>query len=109
VVLCSPRPIADEILYDAQLCGVQEVFQIAGTKAMVAMAFVTEAKRQISQRLYGAAIDMPAGPSEVLLIADADATPTFVACDLLSQAEHGADSQVILVTPDAAMPRWRRQ
>ncbi|VFS90448.1 Histidinol dehydrogenase [Raoultella planticola] len=55
-------------------------------------AFVTEAKRQVSQRLDGAAIDMPAGPSEVLVIADSGATPDFVASDLLSQAEHGPDS-----------------
>ncbi|MBQ0956183.1 histidinol dehydrogenase [Serratia symbiotica] len=121
VVLCSPPPIADEILYAAQRCGVQEVFQIGGAQAIAAMAFgtdsvprvakifgpgnafVTEAKRQISQRLDGAAIDMPAGPSEVLVIADAGATPAFVAGDLLSQAEHGADSQVLLLTPDAAM------
>ena len=65
-------------------------------------AFVTEAKRQVSQRLDGAAIDMPAGPSEVLVIADAGANPTFVASDLLSQAEHGPDSQVVLLTPDAS-------
>ncbi|HDJ1437685.1 TPA: histidinol dehydrogenase [Serratia rubidaea] len=121
VVLCSPPPIADEILYAAQLCGVQEVFQVGGAQAIAAMAFgtesvprvdkifgpgnafVTEAKRQVSQRLDGAAIDMPAGPSEVLVIADAGATPAFVASDLLSQAEHGPDSQVILLTPDAAM------
>ena len=93
VVLCSPPPIADEILYAAQLCGVQDVFN------------VTEAKRQVSQRLDGAAIDMPAGPSEVLVIADSGATPDFVASDLLSQAEHGPDSQVILLTPDADMAR----
>lgn len=68
-------------------------------------AFVTEAKRQVSQRLDGAAIDMPAGPSEVLVIADSGATPDFVASDLLSQAEHGPDSQVILLTPDADMAR----
>ena len=117
VVLCSPPPIADEILYAAQLCGVQEVFQVGGAQAIAALAFgtesvpkvdkifgpgnawVTEAKRQVSQRLDGAAIDMPAGPSEVLVIADEDATPAFVASDLLSQAEHGPDSQVILLTP----------
>ncbi|MFT4271321.1 MAG: histidinol dehydrogenase [Pantoea sp.] len=117
VVLCSPPPIADEILYAAQLCGVQEVFQVGGAQAIAALAFgtdtvpkvdkifgpgnayVTEAKRQVSQRLDGAAIDMPAGPSEVLVIADAGATPAFVASDLLSQAEHGPDSQVILLTP----------
>lgn len=117
VVLCSPPPIADEILYVAQLCGVQEVFQVGGAQAIAALAFgtesvpkvdkifgpgnayVTEAKRQVSQRLDGAAIDMPAGPSEVLVIADEGATPAFVASDLLSQAEHGPDSQVILLTP----------
>jgi histidinol dehydrogenase len=117
VVLCSPPPIADEILYAAQLCGVEEVFQVGGAQAIAALglgtesvprvdkifgpgnAYVTEAKRQVSQRLDGAAIDMPAGPSEVLVIADEGATPAFVASDLLSQAEHGPDSQVILLTP----------
>ncbi|MBP2167457.1 histidinol dehydrogenase [Erwinia toletana] len=121
VVLCSPPPIADEILYAAQLCGVQEVFQVGGAQAIAALAlgtesvpkvdkifgpgnaWVTEAKRQVSQRLDGAAIDMPAGPSEVLVIADAEATPDFVASDLLSQAEHGPDSQVILLTPSRTM------
>ena len=121
VVLCSPPPIADEILYAAQLCGVQDVFNVGGAQAIAALAFgtesvpkvdkifgpgnafVTEAKRQVSQRLDGAAIDMPAGPSEVLVIADSGATPDFVASDLLSQAEHGPDSQVILLTPDADM------
>ena len=123
VALCSPPPIADEILYAAQLCGVQEVFKVGGAQAIAALAFgtesvpkvdkifgpgnafVTEAKRQVSQRLDGAAIDMPAGPSEVLVIADSGATPDFVASDLLSQAEHGPDSQVILLTPDADMAR----
>ncbi|MBD2814001.1 histidinol dehydrogenase [Xenorhabdus sp. Flor] len=118
VILCSPPPIADEILYAAQLCGISEIFQIGGAQAIAAMAFgtesipkvdkifgpgsawVTEAKRQVSQRLDGATIDMPAGPSEVLVIADNSANPTFTAADLLSQAEHGPDSQVILVTPD---------
>jgi len=121
VVLCSPPPIADEILYAAKLCGVQEVFQVGGAQAIAALAlgtesvpkvdkifgpgnaYVTEAKRQVSQRLDGAAIDMPAGPSEVLVIADAEATPDFVASDLLSQAEHGPDSQVILLTPSKPM------
>ena len=121
VVLCSPPPIADEILYAARLCGVQQVYQVGGAQAIAALAFgtetvpkvdkifgpgnafVTEAKRQVSQRLDGAAIDMPAGPSEVLVIADSGATPDFVASDLLSQAEHGPDSQVILLTPDSAM------
>ncbi|OZI13897.1 histidinol dehydrogenase [Sodalis-like symbiont of Philaenus spumarius] len=118
VILCSPPPIADEILYAASLCGVQDIYQVGGAQAIAAMAFgtetivkvdkifgpgnawVTEAKRQVSQCLDGAAIDMPAGPSEVLIIADAQANPAFVAADLLSQAEHGPDSQVILLTPD---------
>ncbi|KGT95857.1 histidinol dehydrogenase [Erwinia typographi] len=123
VVLCSPPPIADEILYAAKLCGVQEVFQVGGAQAIAALAlgtesvpkvdkifgpgnaYVTEAKRQVSQRLDGAAIDMPAGPSEVLVIADEGATPAFVASDLLSQAEHGPDSQVILLTPSLTMAK----
>ena len=66
-------------------------------------AFVTEAKRQVSADHQGAAIDMPAGPSEVLVIADAAANPEFIAADLLSQAEHGADSQVMLVTPSSTL------
>ncbi len=121
VILCSPPPIADEILYAATLCGVKDIYQVGGAQAIAAMGFgtesitkvdkifgpgnawVTEAKRQISQRAGGAAIDMPAGPSEVLVIADSDATPAFIAADLLSQAEHGPDSQVILLTPDAAI------
>ncbi|GAA0489373.1 MULTISPECIES: histidinol dehydrogenase [Tatumella] len=121
VVLCSPPPIADEILFAAQLCGITDVFQVGGAQAIAAMAFgtdsvpkvdkifgpgnawVTEAKRQVSQRLDGAAIDMPAGPSEVLVIADEGATPAFVASDLLSQAEHGPDSQVVLLTPSASL------
>lgn len=118
VILCSPPPIADEILYAAELCGVSEVYQLGGAQAIAAMAFgsesvpkmdkifgpgnayVTEAKRQVSQQIDGAAIDMPAGPSEVLVIADNAANPAFIAADLLSQAEHGPDSQVILLTPD---------
>ncbi|MDH3000752.1 histidinol dehydrogenase [Chelonobacter oris] len=117
VVLCSPPPIADEILYTANLCGIETIYAVGGAQAVAAMAigtesvtkvdkifgpgnaFVTEAKRQVSQLTHGAAIDMPAGPSEVLVLADEFADPDFVASDLLSQAEHGADSQVILVTP----------
>ncbi|OOF79233.1 histidinol dehydrogenase [Rodentibacter caecimuris] len=116
IVLCSPPPIADEILYTAELCGIDTIYAVGGAQAIAAMAFgtetvtkvdkifgpgnafVTEAKRQVSQSFNGAAIDMPAGPSEVLVIADEKADPDFVASDLLSQAEHGADSQVILVT-----------
>ncbi|WP_063658215.1 histidinol dehydrogenase [Aliivibrio fischeri] len=117
VVLCSPPPIADEILYVAKLCKIDEVYNIGGAQAVAAMAYgtesvskvdkifgpgnayVTEAKRQVSNDFRGAAIDMPAGPSEVLVIADETADPDFIASDLLSQAEHGPDSQVVLVTP----------
>ncbi|GAL21989.1 histidinol dehydrogenase [Vibrio maritimus] len=117
VVLCSPPPIADEILYVAKLCKIDEVYNVGGGQAVAAMAYgtetvskvdkifgpgnayVTEAKRQVSNDFRGAAIDMPAGPSEVLVIADETADPDFVASDLLSQAEHGPDSQVVLVTP----------
>ncbi|MGR5221209.1 histidinol dehydrogenase [Vibrio parahaemolyticus] len=117
VVLCSPPPIADEILYVAKLCNIDEVYNVGGGQAVAAMAYgtetvakvdkifgpgnayVTEAKRQVSNDFRGAAIDMPAGPSEVLVIADETADADFVAADLLSQAEHGPDSQVVLVTP----------
>lgn len=117
VILCSPPPVADEIVFAATLCGVKDIFTIGGAQAIAAMAygtqsvpkvdkifgpgnaFVTEAKKQVSKDYEGAAIDMPAGPSEVLVIADATANPRFVAADLLSQAEHGPDSQVMLVTP----------
>ena len=119
LVLCSPPPLADEILYAASLCGVDEIYTVGGAQAVAALAygtetiaavdkifgpgnaFVTEAKRQVSNDFAGAAIDMPAGPSEVLVIADKDADPAFIAADLLSQAEHGHDSQSILVTPCA--------
>lgn len=121
IVLCSPPPIADEILYTANLCGVETIYAVGGAQAVFAMAngtetvakvdkifgpgnaFVTEAKRQVVQE--GTAIDMPAGPSEVLVIADENADPDFVASDLLSQAEHGADSQVILVTPSETLAK----
>jgi histidinol dehydrogenase len=118
IVLCTPPSkdgsINPAILYTAQLCGITKIFKVGGAQAIAAMAygtesipkvfkifgpgnqFVTMAKQLIQQK--GVAIDMPAGPSEVLVIADDTAVPEFVAADLLSQAEHGADSQVILVT-----------
>lgn len=124
IVLCTP-PRKDgtadpAVLYAASRCGITRVFLLGGAQAIAAMAFgtasvpkcdklfgpgnayVTEAKRQVAMAEGGAAIDMPAGPSEVLVIADAGANPQFVAADLLSQAEHGPDSQVILITDDAA-------
>lgn len=125
VVLCSPARADGRcdaaVLYAARLTGVHRVFKLGGAQAIAAMAYgtasvpkcdklfgpgnawVTEAKLQVSSEPDGAAIDMPAGPSEVLVIADAEANPVFVAADLLSQAEHGPDSQVILVSDSAAL------
>ena len=118
VVLCTPTNRAGgvhpAILYAAQLVGIRRIFKIGGAQAIAAMAYgtatvpkaykifgpgnayVTVAKQLVSQE--GVAIDMPAGPSEVAVYADDSANPDFVAADLLSQAEHGTDSQVILVT-----------
>ena len=118
ITLCSPPDkqgkLSPAILYTAQLCGVTHIFKAGGAQAVAAMAYgtqsipkadkifgpgnqyVTEAKQQVSQFT---AIDMPAGPSEVLVMADSGAVPAFVASDLLSQAEHGSDSQAILLTP----------
>ncbi|WPU54632.1 histidinol dehydrogenase [Stenotrophomonas acidaminiphila] len=124
VVLCTP-PRRDgsadpAVLVAARLTGVHRVYKIGGAQAIAAMAwgtatvpscdklfgpgnaYVTEAKQQVAQA-GAAAIDMPAGPSEVLVIADAGANPAFVAADLLSQAEHGPDSQVLLLSDDAAL------
>ena len=118
IILCSPPNkqgnIADEILYTAQLCGVTTILKVGGIQAVAGLTFgtptipqvykifgpgnqyVTVAK-QIATK-YGVAIDMPAGPSELLVMADDSANPAYVASDLLSQAEHGSDSQVVLVT-----------
>lgn len=122
IVLCTPPRAdgrADEaVLVAARKVGVHRVFKLGGAQAIAAMAYgsesvpkcdklfgpgnsyVTEAKLQVANDAAGAAIDMPAGPSEVLVIADAQANPVFVAADLLSQAEHGPDSQVILLSDD---------
>ena len=117
VVLCTPPQkdgsVHPAILYAAQLAGVRQIFRVGGAQAIAAMAYGTEsipatykifgpgnayvtvAKQLVSKA--GVAIDMPAGPSEVMVVADESARPEFVAADLLSQAEHGADSQVVLV------------
>lgn len=123
VVLCTPPDINGEvnplILYTANLVGIKKVFAIGGIQAIAAMALGTEsipkvdkifgpgnqyvtAAKQIAQ-LYGTAIDMPAGPSEVLVIVDDSCDAEFVAADLLSQAEHGPDSQVILLSDNKTM------
>ncbi len=118
IILCTPPDksgkVHPAVLYAAKVAGVHRIFKIGGTQAIAAMAYgtetvpkvykifgpgnqyVTAAKQLVSLR--DVAIDMPAGPSEVLVIADETANPAFIAADLLSQAEHGADSQVVLVT-----------
>ena len=120
VVLCTPPNtegnVHPAVLYAAHLCGVTKIFKIGGAQAIAAMAYgtgsvpkvykifgpgnqyVTAAKQLVSLR--DAAIDMPAGPSEVAIIADGSAHPRYIAADLLSQAEHGVDSQSILITTD---------
>lgn len=118
VILCTPPnqfgEVNPTILFTAQLCGVTQIFKVGGIQAIAGMTFGTESipkvykifgpgnqyvtvAKQLATK-YGVAIDMPAGPSELLVVADESANPAFVASDLLSQAEHGADSQVILVS-----------
>ena len=118
IVLCTPPDkkgnIHPAILYTANLCGVTKIFKVGGIQAIAGLTFGTESipqvykifgpgnqfvtvAKQLATR-FNVAIDMPAGPSELLVFADQTAKPSFVASDLLSQAEHGADSQVILVT-----------
>jgi histidinol dehydrogenase len=118
IILCTPPDrngnINPLILYTAKMAGVNQVFKAGGAQAIAAMAFGTETIPKADKifgpgnqyvtmakalvQLEGTAIDIPAGPSEVLIIADRDSDPSFVASDLLSQAEHGTDSQVILLT-----------
>ena len=125
IILCSPPDktgnINPLILYAANISGVSEIYKIGGAQAIAAMAYgtesvpktyklfgpgnqyVTKAKEMVQRD--GVSIDMPAGPSEVLIIADSSADPSFLASDLLAQAEHGPDSQVILVTDDSEIIR----
>jgi histidinol dehydrogenase len=126
-ILCSPVQasgrVDSAVLYAARVAGVGRVFKLGGAQAIAAMAYgtksvpkvdkifgpgntwVTEAKAQVDRDPAGAARDYPAGPSEVLVIADESANAAFVAADLLSQAEHGADSQVLLVTTSEKLGR----
>lgn len=124
VILCTPvsrktGEVAPEVLYAARACGVNQVFKVGGAQAIAAMAYGTESIPKVD-KIFGpgnryvttakqilggkeVAIDMPAGPSEVMVLADSSANPAFVAADLLSQAEHGADSQVMLVCDSSAI------
>ncbi len=123
VVICTPPnksgAVNPVILYTANLIGINSIYKVGGAQAIAAMTFgtesipavnkifgpgnqfVTQAKTMVQE--YGVAIDLPAGPSEVLVIADNSAEPEFVAADLLSQAEHGEDSQVILLSNDQSV------
>jgi len=123
IVICTPPGkdgnVSPLILYTAQLVGITDIYKIGGAQAIAAMAYgtesvpkvykifgpgnqyVTKAKEMVQQD--GIAIDMPAGPSEVLIISDGTASPEFIAADLLSQAEHGTDSQVIMLTNNREM------
>lgn len=123
IILCTPPSkdgtVSPVILYTAKLCGIKKIFKMGGAQAIAAMAYGTEsvpkvfkifgpgnqyvtlAKQLVQQE--GVSIDMPAGPSEVLVIADETAVSEFVAADLLSQAEHGPDSQVVLITTDESL------
>jgi histidinol dehydrogenase len=125
VVACTPAArdgrVDAAVLYAASRCGIRRVFKLGGAQAIAAMAYgtasvpkcdklfgpgnawVTEAKRQVSSDVAGSAIDLPAGPSEVLVIADAQANADAVAADLLAQAEHGVDSQVIVIADDRTL------
>ena len=122
VVLCTPAgkdgKVAPAVLYAAAYCGVSRIFRIGGAQAVAAMAYGTESVPRVDkifgpgnqyvttakQMLGGSvvAIDMPAGPSEVMVVVDDSSDPAFAAADLLSQAEHGRDSQVMLVSTDSA-------
>ena len=118
IVMCTPAgkngKIHPAILYAAGKCGIHEIYKVGGAQAIAAMGVGTETIRKVDKifgpgnqyvtaakqliQLRGIAIDMPAGPSEVCVLADKSANPAFIAADLLSQAEHGTDSQVLLIT-----------
>ena len=120
IVLCTPPnsngAVANEILYTAALCGIKTIIKVGGIQAIAGMTFGTSSIPKVSKIFgpgnqyvtvakqlatkFGVAIDMPAGPSELLIMADKNANPAFIASDLLSQAEHGVDSQVVLVSTD---------
>lgn len=123
VILCTPPEqsgtISPVLLYTAGICGITEIYKAGGAQAIGAMAYGTETIPRVDKifgpgnqyvtkakgivQAEGVAIDMPAGPSEVLVIADDTANPAFIASDLLSQAEHGPDSQVVLVTDSSSL------
>ena len=123
IVLCTPvsndKKVHPAILYASQLCGINKIYKVGGVQAIAAMAYGTETIVQVSKifgpgnryvtaakqlvQQQGVAIDMPAGPSEVCILADETANAAFVAADLISQAEHGIDSQVLLISTNELM------
>ena len=124
IILCVPPgkdgKVPSAVLVAADICGISKIFKVGGAQAIAAMAYGTESIPKVSKifgpgnnyvttakmLVYGeVAIDMPAGPSEVLVFADKEANPTWIAADLLSQLEHGEDSQAILVTPSQLIAR----
>ena len=124
IILCVPpgkdRKVPSAVLVAADMCGISKIFKVGGAQAIAAMAYGTESIPKVSKifgpgnsyvttakiLVYGeVAIDMPAGPSEVLVFADKNANPSWVAADLLSQLEHGEDSQAILVTPSQLLAK----
>ena len=126
-ILCSPPQkdgaIDPNIIVAAELCGIKKIYKLGGAQAIAAMAYgtetvpkvdklfgpgnawVTQAKLLVSQDEFGARYDLPAGPSEVMVIADSSANPEYIAADLLSQAEHGYDSQVMLICTDVDLSK----
>ena len=124
-IICTPAAkdgsVAPAILFAAKICGITEVYKIGGAQAIATMAYGTETIRKVDKIFgpgnryvlkakqlvcrEGVAIDMPAGPSEVMVVADSTAKVPFIVADLLSQAEHGPDSQVVLVCQDLSMAR----
>lgn len=116
IIICTPPAVSDLILFAARLCDIDKIFQVGGAQAIAAMTFGTETipkadkicgpgnqyvtAAKMLAFMNGTAIDLPAGPTELLVIADKKARPDFVVADLLSQAEHGEDSQVVLVCTD---------
>lgn len=124
IALCTPPnkegKINPAILYTANLCGITEIYKVGGAQAIASLTIGTESIKRVNKIFgpgnsfvmqakmlaneYGVAVDMPAGPSEVMIIADKYANPSFVAADFLSQAEHGPDSQSILITTDKNLP-----
>lgn len=123
IIICTPPDqtgkVSPVLLYSAGICGIKEIFKVGGAQAVGAMAYGTETIPKVDKifgpgnqyvtrakeivQSEGVAIDMPAGPSEVLVIADESANPAFIAADLLSQAEHGPDSQVVLVSDSSSL------